>query len=102
MARIKCDELGLTITFRYGYIHGRRAVACYLERDDGQWWGGLAQCSREDRFVKEKGRVLALARAAKAYTDTILSPSPFKVLYADEKHDYIFIAYYQRSRKVTK
>jgi hypothetical protein len=74
MARIKCKELGLTITFRYGYINGRRAVACYLERDDGQWWGGLAQCSREDRFVKEKGRQIALSRAATSLSLDICKP----------------------------
>jgi hypothetical protein len=74
MARIKCDELGLTITFRYGYIHGRRATACYLERDDGQWWGGLAECSREDRFVKETGRTLSLSRASTSLSLDICRP----------------------------
>jgi hypothetical protein len=63
MAKIYCKELGLTITFRYGYINGRRATACYLEADDGRWWGGLTECSREDRFVKETGRAIALQRA---------------------------------------
>jgi hypothetical protein len=64
MAKIRCDELGLNITFRYGYIHGRRSTAAYLEADDGRWWGGLAECSRKDRFVKDVGRRIALGRAA--------------------------------------
>jgi hypothetical protein len=74
MARIHCKELDLTITFRYGYINGRRATACYLEADDGRWWGGVAECSRKDRFVKETGRQIALQRAATSLSLNLCKP----------------------------
>ena len=74
--RLEIGDTVYHIHFRYGKYDGRRQTRCEVHADecidsrfDTEICGadlrgvGFAWCSRQDEFVKSKGRKIALARA---------------------------------------
>lgn len=65
------------VVFRYENYDGRRGIQCavfYIERNNDLKWTTMVSsasslCSKNDRFVKETGRMIALRRAADGIED---------------------------------
>lgn len=74
MFHINFENLNISFSFRHVrdanfYVNSKNLVTDVTVCDflvNGQEFSGLAACTAEDKFVKETGRKVALARALKA------------------------------------